>query len=185
MVKARLRFPPRGNRSLSAAHFRVPAASTMSASTSRPLVLLVEDSDDDAFFFRWSLETCGLECTLVHVSDGAAAIQQLEMARDGRSARPDLIFLDLKIPAFSGFEVLEWIRAHPMVPPLDVAVLSGSEHQADVDRAKALGASIYYVKPVSGARLRARFTAWRSKLDAEAPLRPLAAASPATQVTLT
>ncbi len=140
----------------------------MPSSYSRPLVLLVEDSEDDAFFFRWTLEKCGFPCDVVHAVDGAAAIQHLESAQaSGRN--PDLVFLDLKIPTFSGFEVLTWIRDRNFNPPLDVAVLSGSEHASDIQRAHTLGASAYYVKPLSVEQLRARYHHWRNKCDAEQP----------------
>lgn len=65
------------------------------------------------------------------------------------------------MPTLTGFEVLAWIRDHPFVPPLDVAVLSGSDHANDVERATALGASNYYVKPLSPEQLRSRFQAWQ------------------------
>jgi CheY-like chemotaxis protein len=138
----------------------------MSSTPSRPFVLLVEDSEDDAFFFRWTLDKCGFDCEIVHAADGAAAIEQLESAIGGRHARlPDLIFLDLKIPNFSGFEVLAWIRDRNFDPPLDVAVLSGSEHVGDVQRAHSLGAAAYYVKPLSVEQLRGRFEAWHAKRE--------------------
>ncbi len=149
----------------------------MPNSPKRPIVLLAEDSEDDAFFFRWTLEKCGLECDLVRASDGAEAVAVLKGSRkgadEGKPVHPDLVFLDLKMPAMTGFEVLQWIRENPFNPPLDVAVLSGSEHANDVARAKALGATGYYVKPLSVQHLRARFDAWREKHD------PTAAASAA------
>lgn len=135
----------------------------MPGNFSPPFVLLVEDSDDDAFFFRWTLEKCGLAADIVHVFEGAAAIQHLEKSLQPGSRRPDLIFLDLKIPNFSGFEVLTWIRDHHFEPPLDVAVLSGSEHTMDIQRAHSLGASAYYVKPLSVEQLRARFARWHAR----------------------
>ena len=139
----------------------------MSSAPRRPIVLLAEDSEDDAFFFRWSLKKCGIICDLVHATDGAHARRILEGCAhpDGRRNEkcPDLVFLDLKMPALTGFEVLEWIRDHPFKPPLDVAVLSGSEHAIDVERANSLGATAYYVKPISAESLKARFDAWHQK----------------------
>jgi CheY-like chemotaxis protein len=146
----------------------------------RPVVLLAEDSEDDAFFFRWTLHKCGLDCDLLHAVDGLEAVKLLQSCVDASGRRtakcPDLVFLDLKMPSMTGFEVLEWIREHPVTPPLDVAVLSGSEHASDVERAKALGASAYYVKPLSVEHLRARFDAWHGKHDpASAPAAKAAA----------
>lgn len=138
----------------------------MSRTLSRPLVLLVEDSEDDAFFFRWTLEKCGLPCDIVHAVDGAAAIRHLESVQAGGTSQPDLVFLDLKIPSFTGFEVLAWIRDRHFDPPLDVAVLSGSEHATDIQRAHSLGATGYYVKPISVEQLRGRFDDWRAKSEA-------------------
>ena len=130
----------------------------------RPLVLLVEDSEDDAFFFRWTLDKCGFPCDVLHAVDGAAAMEHLSAGRSTPGGRfPDLVFLDLKIPTFNGFEVLAWIREQQFEPPLDVAVLSGSEHATDIQRAHLLGASGYYVKPVSIEQLRARFQDWVAK----------------------
>ena len=137
----------------------------MSRSSPFPLVLLVEDSEDDAFFFRWTLEKCGFPCEVVHAVDGAAAVKHLS----GGSARlPDLVFLDLKIPTLTGFEVLAWIREQRFDPPLDVAVLSGSEHASDIQRAHLLGATGYYVKPLSIEQLRSRFQNWLARDEARA-----------------
>jgi CheY-like chemotaxis protein len=140
----------------------------MSRNLSRPLVLLVEDSEDDAFFFRWTLDKCGFDCEVVHAIDGAVAIKHLEAVLAGHLPHPDLVFLDLKIPTFTGFEVLAWIRDRHFDPPLDVAVLSGSEHASDIQRAHAFGATAYYVKPLSVEQLRARFQNWRAKLEPQA-----------------
>lgn len=135
----------------------------MPAQRPRPIVLLVEDSDDDVFFFRHTLKKSGAVCSLVHVGDGAAAINYLKEASTGNSADhpwPDLVFLDLKLPAFSGFEILAWVREQQLDGRLDVAILSGSEHASDVERAKALGATGYFVKPVSLEQFRERLSRW-------------------------
>src|SRR5262245_33116887 len=125
-------------------------------SPSQPVVLLVEDSEDDAYFFVRALRLAGCAHPPVHILDGGAAVAHLGEVLQGNQPTPDLVFLDLKIPTRSGFEVLEWIRTQTFTPPLDIAVLSGSEQRADVERALALGATAYYVKPVLVQQLKAR-----------------------------
>lgn len=151
----------------------------MSRSDLSPRVLLAEDSEDDAFFFRWTLHKCGLPCELVHARDGAEALRFLEAAADSAGQRsetcPDLVFLDLKMPALTGFEVLAWIQQHPFDPPLEVAVLSGSEHATDVERARKLGATGYFVKPISVEQLRTRFTDWHRRHGEAAASTPTSA----------
>lgn len=144
----------------------------MSSAHPRLTVLLAEDSEDDAFFFRWSLRKAALSCHLVHVWNGEEARRYLAQASPfggGIVRRPDLVFLDLKMPTLSGFEVLAWLREHPFDPPLDVAILSGSEHASDVERARALGASGYYPKPISIEHLQARFARARERSFANSP----------------
>lgn len=138
--------------------------------TRTPLILLVEDSVDDEFFFRWALERSGVSADLIHAPDGAAALSLLREARDEDGGRregcPDLVFLDLKMPVVSGFDVLAWLRENPFVPPLDVAVLSGSDREQDIARARALGAHVFHVKPLSALGLRDHLEAWRARSGA-------------------
>lgn len=144
----------------------------MPSSPRRPTVLLVEDSDDDAFFFRLCLRKAGLDCDLVHLMNGSAAITYLEgcvqATQVAGRVSPDLVFLDLKIPSYTGFEVLNWIREQAFNPPLDVTVLSGSEHARDMERATALGATAYIVKPVQRPQLASCFAAWHQRQPAPA-----------------
>ena len=131
----------------------------MSRSPHRPSVLLVEDSDDDAFFFDRALRRCQVDCEFTRLENGALALDYLKNALASADGfrRPDVVFLDLKLPAFSGFDILRWIAEQNVRPPLKVVVLSGSEHQGDMDLARALGASDYCVKPISPERLGAEF----------------------------
>lgn len=122
-----------------------------------PSVLLVEDSDDDTFLFRHALKKAAVECSLVHVADGGEALHHLRqtLASDARGPRwPDLIFLDLKLPSFNGFEILRWIGEHRPPALRAVVVLSGSDHSSDLDLARSLGAGRYIVKPISAEQLR-------------------------------
>jgi CheY-like chemotaxis protein len=115
-------------------------------------ILLVEDSEDDVYFFTRSFQRSGLPGNLHHVLDGAAAIQFLSKASHSHSL-PQIIFLDLKMPVLNGFDVLDWIRNQPFSSEIAVFVLSGSELQPDKDRAAQLGAAGYLVKPINLADL--------------------------------
>lgn len=126
----------------------------MPSPLSSPFILLVEDSEDDAYFFNRVVRQSGLACKLVHLGDGEAAIEALKRAKCSPQERPDLIFLDLKLPGYGGFEVLQWIREQRFDPPLEVAILSGSDHEVDVARAKALGVTYYFAKPLTIEQLR-------------------------------
>ena len=119
----------------------------MPTNTKTPSLLLVEDSEDDAFFFRRTLQKSGHQCAVFRVKDGAEALEFLENAAASDSL-PHVIFLDLKMPLLNGFEVLEWLRSQAFASQLRVIVLSGSENQSDIDRAARLGAVHYLVKPI-------------------------------------
>ena len=121
----------------------------MGSNISKPLVLLVEDSEDDAFFFKRTLQKSGANCFLRHVLDGAAAIGVLKQASISDALEfPLAMFLDLKMPVMNGFEVLAWLRAQSFPASMKVFVLSGSNQQEDKERALRLGAAEYLVKPV-------------------------------------
>jgi CheY-like chemotaxis protein len=112
-------------------------------------VLLVEDSEDDAFLFNWRFEQARVTCVIHHTLDGASAIEFLKNASGtDPDSLPVVIFLDLKMPVMNGFEVLDWLREHKICSRIPVIVLSGSDQQSDKDRVSQLGAADYWVKPV-------------------------------------
>jgi CheY-like chemotaxis protein len=60
---------------------------------------------------------------------------------------PDAILLDIIMPGMDGFQVLEAIRKEKLVPPTTkVIVLSNQGQDADIEKAKELGAAGYIVK---------------------------------------
>lgn len=117
-------------------------------------VLLVEDWDDDAFFFERAFRRSGMDGTLVRVIDGGAAVEYLKRAAGASRdiTRSHIIFLDLKLPVLSGFDVLRWIRDQELAA--EVIVLSGSDLDTDVAAARRLGASDYLVKPIAAADIK-------------------------------
>jgi CheY-like chemotaxis protein len=60
---------------------------------------------------------------------------------------PAVVLLDLNMPRKNGLEILEWIRRQPVLRRTCVYILSASTRREDIDRAYALGANAYLVKP--------------------------------------
>ncbi len=119
----------------------------------KPVLLLVEDSEDDAFFFGRAFEKAELPLTFQRAENGAQAVEILRRAATQKELLPRIIFLDLKMPVMNGFDVLAWMQTQTL-PKIPVIILSGSDQPSDMDRAYQLGAAAYLVKPISVAELR-------------------------------
>jgi CheY-like chemotaxis protein len=121
-------------------------------SLARHTILLVEDDPDDVILLQRLLGGLKLARPLQVVPTGELAVAYLDgegkFANRQQYPQPTLLFLDLKLPGLSGFEVLTWIRQHPRVSRAQVVVLTGSRRSLDVYRACELGANSYLVKPV-------------------------------------
>jgi CheY-like chemotaxis protein len=84
------------------------------------------------------LEPMGFTARLA--ADGASAIREL-----GR-ARCDLLLSDVDMPDLTGFQVLDWARAHPPTP---ATVLMSARADAELSRAaRSAGAIALLAKPV-------------------------------------
>jgi len=109
-------------------------------------VLVVEDDPDTLLLMRLVLSSLPIE--LVHVASGAEALTAL------RSARPDLVFLDLNLPDMRGWEILEKIKHDRSEPTLPVIVLTS--HVEPVNRIIGTLQPIraYLRKPIEAEQLR-------------------------------
>ena len=63
-----------------------------------------------------------------------------------KTAKPDLILLDLILPKVDGFEVIEKLNQDKETQKIPVIVLTNLERMEDVDRALELGAKTYLIK---------------------------------------
>jgi len=114
-------------------------------------ILLVEDNEDDVFLMERALKSAGILNPVFVIEDGQRAIDYLagagEFGDRGRFPYPLVVFLDLKLPRKSGFDVLGWLRGSTDVPQPLVVVLSSSNSPQDIERVTTLGAARYAVKP--------------------------------------
>ena len=116
-----------------------------------PLILLVDDNEDDVVLIKRSFAAAGLNNPTVTVKNGNEAIAYLcgDRPFTDRDSYPipALVLLDINMPGTDGFEVLKWIREQPQFTRLCVVMLTSSNESRDVNRAHQLGATSFLVKP--------------------------------------
>ena len=115
-------------------------------------ILLVEDNESDAEMTIRALQKNNLANKLLHVADGAAAVDFLFAKGEYESRKdeklPKLILLDLKMPRLNGIQVLQKIRADERTKRIPVVVLTSSKEDPDIKNCYDMGANSYVVKPV-------------------------------------
>ena len=125
---------------------------------SEDLIGLVEDNEDDVFFMRRALKGAGITARVHVMTDGQSASDYLtgmgEYADRTKYPMPGLVFLDLKLPYCTGFEVLEAMRKHGTLAKTQVIILTSSPEERDRNRARELGAAAYLVKPPTPTMLK-------------------------------
>src|SRR3984885_1354113 len=115
-------------------------------------ILLIEDNLSDAEMTINALKTNVPTDKLLHLKDGAAALDYIfaEGKYEGRRVEdtPRVILLDLKMPKVNGMEVLERIKADERTKRIPVVILTSSKEDPDIKKCYDIGANSYIVKPV-------------------------------------
>jgi CheY-like chemotaxis protein len=109
---------------------------------SHKTVLLVEDDPDIRDILEDLLEAQGYD--VVPASHGKQALDFLTTAG---ATRPDIVILDMMMPLVDGRQVLETMRADPVLATIPVVVISA------VTREKPAGAAAFLRKPISVEKL--------------------------------
>ena len=120
--------------------------------TTEPIILVVEDNDDDAELTVMAFREAKISNPVVRVEDGVQALDYL-FCRGDHSARdssdlPSVVLLDLKLPRLSGLEVLAALRADERTKRLPVVILTSSNEERDRLAAYDNHANSYVRKPV-------------------------------------
>jgi DNA-binding response OmpR family regulator len=108
-------------------------------------VLVVDDELDLTELVRINLELADYEVTTA--TDGARALQSI------RERRPDLVLLDVMMPALDGWGVLAALQADESLADLPVVMLTALSGERDVIRGHLSGAVRYLTKPFDVRRL--------------------------------
>jgi len=76
------------------------------------------------------------------------------LAEDPSAVPPSVMFLDIKLPWTTGFEILRWMRDQPMFRRSFKIVFSSLEDTATIKDAYHLGANTFLSKPIKIEDLR-------------------------------
>ena len=109
--------------------------------------MLIVDDDESARLLLARILSKDLKA---EVQLAGTSVQALRFAQ---SYVYDAIVLDLMMPGMDGFALLERIRGGTPNAPTPVVVVSVLSDDRSEQRARALGASAYHVKPVRRAQL--------------------------------
>src|SRR5580765_2896101 len=112
-------------------------------------ILVVEDETDIAQLIKHTLERSG-DAKVDIVESGDAALKAVQ------ASPPDLMILDLNLPALDGTEVCRLVRARPATAALPIIMLTARTTEADRVSGLDLGADDYVTKPFSLRELAAR-----------------------------
>lgn len=104
------------------------------------VVLIVEDEPDNREIMRAVVEDL-LGYRAVLVSNGAAAIEA------ATTSQPNVILMDLMMPALDGFEATRRIKGNPLTCHIPVVAVTALGRPTDRQRAMEEGADAYVSKP--------------------------------------
>lgn len=110
----------------------------MDESSTAKKVVIVEDNVELADIYKTRLELIGYQCLLAY--DGIAALYSIQREL------PDLVLLDLMVPAIAGDEVLKKMRASDWGKSIPVHIISNLNESDAPEGLRELGIEGYTVK---------------------------------------
>lgn len=110
-------------------------------------VLIVDDVETNTAILASML---GQDYVVLTAASGAEALEII------RSARPDLVLLDIMMPGMDGYEVCRRLKADPETRDILVIFITAMNEDADEELGLSIGAIDYVTKPFSLPIVRAR-----------------------------
>lgn len=115
------------------------AGKSLSTGKSTPLVLVVDDDDDNLVLISYALELMGVNFV--------AAGSGHEVMSISRQYSFSLILLDILLPDMSGVSVLRWLRKNAGTRQVPVIAVTALAQAKDRDRILKAGFTDYLLKP--------------------------------------
>jgi len=111
----------------------------------RPKILIVDDDPDLRRGLNLRLRANQFET--VYATDGFTAMAMAQ------KERPDLIILDIGLPAGDGFVVLDRLQQAATLSTIPVIVLTARDPQSNRERILKAGATAFFQKPADNTEL--------------------------------
>jgi len=118
---------------------RAGADESMKTADRPPLVLLVDDFQDNREMYAMYLEHAGMR--VAEASNGHAALDQ------AFSLLPDLIVMDLSLPGIDGWEATRRLKADERTKKIPVVALTSHALEGYSEGARAAGCDAFVTKP--------------------------------------
>lgn len=104
-----------------------------------PLILVVEDNDDNLLLMSYALESFG--CRLICQTDSSTTMLV------AKEYQPDLILLDILLPAINGIDVVRSLKQEPLTHNINVVAVTALASLEDRERILEAGFDDYISKP--------------------------------------
>lgn len=112
-------------------------------------ILLVEDNEDHAEITKFHITDHAPDIDVYWLNDGELAIDHIVKNHAiSNGTYPWLILLDIKLPKYSGHEVLERLKSDKKLKKIPVVMFTTSSMDKDVETAMMEGANSYIQKPM-------------------------------------
>lgn len=111
-------------------------------------ILVVDDERPILALLSEYLASKGFE--VLTARDGQSGLEK------ARTARPDLIVLDVMLPRLDGYAVARALKGDPATAPIPIIIFSTRSSAADRAAFQATGANIHILKPFDPEQLLAK-----------------------------
>lgn len=115
-------------------------------------VLLIEDNPYDVELTLRAFRKNQITNKITVINDGQEALDFLfsqgKYINRSVDSKIKLIIVDLKLPKFSGFDIIKKVKSDDRTKKLPIVVLTSSKEEKDIINGYKLGINSYIVKPV-------------------------------------
>lgn len=111
-------------------------------------MIMIEDDEGHATLIKKNLGRAGIGNKIIHLKDGAKAMEYFFGSQNLEAHDKTLVLLDLNLPEIDGYEILFRLKSESHTHNIPIIVLTTTDNPKEVDRCYELGCNVYITKPV-------------------------------------